>query len=73
MYDLQRKIWEGWTVQDFISFLLPEIEAIMSGQSWRNPFKTKRELDCYIMINQPYYKQPIPEANQYFAERYGLL
>ena len=39
-----REIWEGWTVKDFIEELEPQVNMIMSGNSWVEPFKNKKEL-----------------------------
>lgn len=72
MNNLQRKIWEGWTVQDFINELADQIDMIMHGESWIQPFRTKNELAKYTKENQPYYKKTIPELNAYFANKYGL-
>ena len=70
--NLQREVWEGWTVQNFINELSEEIDMIMRGESWELPFKTKAELAKYTKENQPYYKKTIPEVNTYFANKYGL-
>lgn len=72
MANLQREVWEGWTVQNFINELSYEIDMIMSGESFIPPFKTKTELAKYTKENQPYYKKTIPEVNTYFAKKYGL-
>ena len=72
MTNLQREVWEGWTVQDFIDDLSPQIDMIMRGESWQKPFKTKAELAKYTKENQPYYKKTIPGVNAYFAKKYGL-
>lgn len=72
MSNLQRVVWEGWTVQDFIDELEPQIDMIMRGESWTKPFKTKSELAKYTKDNQPYYKKTIPCVNAYFAKKYGL-
>lgn len=48
MGDLNRTVWEGWTPQMFIDELMPELEMIMSGQSWQAPFKTKKEMVAHI-------------------------
>lgn len=72
MGNLHRNVWEGWTPRMFIDDLSPQIEMIMSGESWIKPFKTKTELAKYTKENQPYYKKTIPEVNAYFAKRYGL-
>lgn len=69
MDNLQRHIWEGWTVQDFISELEPSFKVIMSGQSWQKPFKTLEELKKWCMDNQPYYKKYIPEVFNYFKNK----
>lgn len=67
-----RVIWEGWTAQNFIDELSPQIEMIMRGESWQKPFETKAELIKYTKESQPYYKKSIPEVNSYFAKKYGL-
>lgn len=72
MSNLQREVWEGWTVQDFIDELSMEIDMIMRGESWQQPFKSKAELAQYTKENQPYYKKTIPGVNSYFAKKYGL-
>jgi hypothetical protein len=72
MGNLRRYVYEGWTPQDFIDALSPEIRAIMAGESWKKPFTTKKEMCEYIKDNQPYYKKSIPEVNKYFADLYGM-
>ncbi len=64
--NLNKHIWEGWTVQNFISELEPTFNQIMSGNSWMNPFKTKDEVKSWCMDNQPYYKKHIPDVVNYF-------
>ena len=39
--NMDRHIREGWTVGAFIRELAPQVEMIMSGQSWREPFRNK--------------------------------
>ena len=64
--------WEGWTAQDFIDALAPQVEIIMTGQSWQKPFASKAELKAWCADNQPYYKKPIPEVYNHFAKIYNL-
>ena len=71
MANLNRVVWEGWTVQHFIDELSMEIDMIMTGQSWQEPFETKDEMAAYIKEAQPYYEKSIPEVNAYFARKYG--
>lgn len=70
--NMDRYVWEGWTVGAFIRELAPQVEMIMSGQSWREPFWNKQELADWCRDNQPYYKKRIPEVNSYFARMYNL-
>ena len=70
--NLQRHIWEGWTVQHFIDDLEPTLEMIMTGNSWQSPIKTKQELKDWCKDNQSYYKKHIPEVVNYFAKKYNL-
>ena len=72
MIDLQKHIWEGWTVGDFVERLAPELDRIMSGCSWHRPFTSKQELAVWCRDNQPYYKKHIPGVVAYFARKYRL-
>lgn len=71
--DLNKHIWEGWTVKDFIDELENEINMIMNNQSWKKPFKTRKELAEYCKDNQPYYKKEIPDVVNYFYNKYNIL
>lgn len=70
--NLDKHIWEGWTVSDFITELAPSIRAIMSNTSHQLAFKNKEELKKWCIENQPYYKRYIPEVVTYFAQIYNL-
>lgn len=67
--DLDKHVWEGWTVQDFIDELEPLFDQIMSGNSWKKPFKDKAELKAWCIDNQPYYKRYIPGVVEYFFKK----
>lgn len=67
--NLNKHVWEGWLVSDFISELEPIFNMIMSGQSWQKPFKTSEELKKWCIDNQPYYKKHIPEVYNYFKKK----
>jgi hypothetical protein len=67
--NLDKHIWEGWTVGDFIDELEPMFEQINSGNSWMKPFKTKEEVKVWCMDNQPYYKKYIPDVVNYFYNK----
>jgi hypothetical protein len=69
MKNLDKHIWEGWLVSDFIESLEPEFNMIMSNSSWREPFKDINELKTWCMDNQPYYKKHIPEVFNYFKNK----
>ena len=66
---MNRHIWEGWTVQDFIDELEPSFNQIMSGQSWHKPFSSNDELKAWCKDNQPFYKKHIPEVYTYFKKK----
>jgi len=70
--NLDKHIGEGWTVGAFINELEPTFNMIMSGGSWKKPFKTKEEIKDWCMDNQPYYKKYIPEVVSYFASKAGV-
>jgi hypothetical protein len=67
--NLEKHIWEGWTVGSFINELEPTFNMIMNGQSWQKPFKSKDEVKEWCMYNQPYYKKHIPEVVNYFYSK----
>lgn len=70
--NLNKHIWEGWTVQDFIDELEIEISMIMNRESFIEPFKNRKELAKYCKDNQPYYKKEIPEVVEFFANKYNI-
>lgn len=70
--DMNKHIWEGWTVAAFIDELSWQIAMIMNGEATRKPFKNKQELADWCRDNQSYYKKRIPEVNNYFAQKYNL-
>jgi hypothetical protein len=58
MNNLNKHIWEGWTVGDFIdelSFLYQYAE-----------FKNANDIKQWCKSNQPYYKKHIPEVYKHF-------
>ena len=70
--NLNKEIWEGWTVQAFIDELEWQVQSIMHGQSITTKFQTREELKKWCMDNQPYYKKYIPEVVEYFAHKFDL-
>lgn len=70
--NLNKHIYEGWTVQDFIESLKDGIEMIMTNQSWKKPFKTRQEVTDYCKDYQPYYKKEIPDVVNYFCNKYNI-
>ena len=67
--DMNKHIWEGWTVQQFVDELEPMFNMIMRGQSWKKLFQTKEELKEWCKDNQPYYKKYIPSVYNYFLKK----
>lgn len=67
--NLNKHIWEGWTVQNFIDELEPVFKMIQNGESWHKPFSNEQELKKWCMDNQPCYKKHIPEVFNYFKSK----
>lgn len=72
MIDLNKHVWEGWKVRDFIDELEWQLELIANGQSWMKMPSTKKEMEVWTANHQPYYKKPIPEVVSYFTQKYNL-
>jgi hypothetical protein len=72
--NLNKHIWEGWTVQSFIDDLEPTFDRIVSNsrEFGTQSFKDKNELKKWCMDNQPYYKKYIPDVVNYFAKKLGM-
>lgn len=70
--NMNREVYEGWTVRDFIEELEPLVQMIMTNNSFVNPFSNKSELKYWLRDNQPYYKRDIPEVIEYFSNKYNL-
>ena len=73
--DLDKHIWEGWRVRDFIDELEPQIENIVrNAEPWlgdeHKPFKgDKKVLKEWIKNNLPYIRKHIPEVYAYFCAK----
>lgn len=72
--NLNKHIWEGWTVGAFINELEPTFDIIVSnGNTFgNNPFNTKEDVKKWCMDNQPYYKKHIPDVCKYFCNKLKL-
>lgn len=70
--DLNKHIWEGWRVIDFIEEIEPIFDMINNHNSWQKPFETKEELKQWCKDNQPSYKKHIPEVYKYFLNKTKL-
>lgn len=72
MKTLEKEIWEGWSIQDFIDELQPLLTLVQEGDSWHKSLTNKKELKEWCIDNQPYYKKYIPEVVNYFAKKYNI-
>lgn len=70
--NMDKEIWEGWRVKDFIERLEPLVDMIMYGEAIQKPFRTKEEMAAFVTNHQPFYKKRIPGVIEYFAEKYNL-
>lgn len=70
--NLDKHVWEGWRVRDFIEDLQPSIDMIQAGHSHCKKFETREQVKKWCMDNQPYYKKYIPDVVNYFCQRHGL-
>jgi hypothetical protein len=70
--NLDKHIWEGWTVGAFINDLEWLFDMIMSGRSHVKPFTTKEQIKEWCKDNQPGYKKHVPDVVNYFVDRAGL-
>lgn len=70
--DFNKHIWEGWTIQDFIDALEPQLFTIQNGRSWYKPIQSRQELKEWCMNNQPYHKKYIKEVVDYFANKFEI-
>ena len=69
---MEKHIWEGWTVQDFVDELEPSIKRMMENNSYIKKFENKKQLKEWCIDNQPYYKKYIPEVVNYLTEKYNI-
>jgi hypothetical protein len=71
--NLERHIWEGWKVIDFIEALEPVFNQMLSNKNEFRPyeklFENRQEIKKWCMDNQPYYKKYIPEVVTYFHNK----
>jgi hypothetical protein len=67
--NLQKHIWEGWTVQSFFIDELEASQSIMHGQSITNKFTSKERKKNGVWIINHIIKKYIPEVVTYFADK----
>jgi hypothetical protein len=60
--NMNKHIWEGWTVSDFIESLDIEFK-------YHPKFKSRDEVKKWAMENQPYYKKYIPDVVDYYWQK----
>lgn len=70
--NLEKHIWEGWLVKDFINELDDLVSIAVNGESHFKTITTKQQLKEFCMDHQPYYKKYIPEVVEYFAKQYQI-
>ena len=77
--DVEKHIWEGWRVIDFINHIELTLMIILSCHHNafycdKKPFKSRNEFKTWIKMEQPYYSKYIPGVVSYFTRKYaGLL
>ena len=69
--NMDKHIWEGWTVRSFIEDLEPMFNQIQNHGSWIGKFKKGDEIRLkeWVKDNQPYYKKHIPDVYNYFKNK----
>lgn len=70
--NLNKEIWEGWKVIDFIEEIEEEVNIFISNSKKHNKTITKQDLKKFCIEHQPYYKKYIPEVVNYFANKYNI-
>ena len=73
--NLNRHVWEGWTVRCFILDLQPLFFRVIenSNEFGRIAFETKSDLKNWLTSHQPYYKKHIPEVYNHFLKKYKSI
>lgn len=75
--NLDKEVWEGWTVRKVIQNNMTMLDMIMTNNSClAQPFQSKEELKSYLMGNilpaGCRKKSCVNECTKFFAERYNL-
>lgn len=69
--DLNREVYNSWTVGNIINNLHQSTIVIMAGSGWTPKFKTVEDLTKWLNRNfAPYYSAP--EVIEYFTIKYKL-
>ena len=69
--NINKHIWEGWRVIDFIKEIEPTFDRINNNYN-NSGFKCRKELKKWVSSEQPYYKKHIPEVYKYFLNKTAL-
>ena len=66
--NINKHIWEGWTVGDFINTIEPAFNWTLK-QYGKKYFENNSLLKQWVREEQPYYKKHIPEVYRYFLNK----
>ena len=58
-----REVWEGWTVEAFVSEVLFSFNIRIKNRGWTS----EADLKAWVKSEQPYIKKAIPEVQSYFV------
>lgn len=70
--NLNKHVWEGWTVGNFIEEINPTFEWIIKQYGVKH-FINDLSLKQWIKQAQPYYKKHIPEVYKYFLNKLNSI
>ena len=64
-----REVWEGWTVESFVSEVLFSFNIRIKNRGWTS----EADLKAWVKSEQPYIKKAIPEVQSYFVSLWRFL
>ena len=70
--NLNKEIWEGWTVGSIYKDVKPIADMIQRGESWKKPFKSQKDVAEWFKNDYPNWKKAANDIAKLLGDDYGL-
>ena len=70
--NVNKEVWEGWTVGAIYKDVKPFADMIQRGESWKKPFESCKDIADWIKNDRPNFKKGANDVAKLLSKDYGL-